>query len=64
MSEISFDDHYTGEDFQYWSRALVQIANHFGEFVNPKMGWYDPFSDGKTPLQAFLEEYPEHGDSS
>ncbi len=60
--EISFDDHYNGTDFNYWARALVEIANHFDECVNPKLGWSDPHDEGKTPLEAFLEEYPEHAE--
>ncbi|WP_067517923.1 hypothetical protein [Endozoicomonas ascidiicola] len=58
--QISFDDGYTGEDFTWWSRALVEIANHFGEYINPQLGWSEIHDQGKTPIEAFLEEYPEH----
>ncbi len=58
--EFSCDDHYKGDDFHWWSRALTEIAEYFGEYVNPTMGWHEPFADGKTPLQAFFEEHPEH----
>ncbi|MCW7553746.1 hypothetical protein NX722_14120 [Endozoicomonas gorgoniicola] len=62
--EISFDDHYKGDDYSYWGRALLKIAEYFGEYVNLKMGWHEPFEEGKTPFEAFLEEYPEHSEGA
>lgn len=57
---ISVNDDYRGDDFEYWGNALMAIANHYGQRVDIAMGWVESFDEGKTPIEAFLEEYPEH----
>lgn len=48
------------DDFYIWHGRLSDIAKMHGENVSDEDAWREEFEAGKSPDQAFYEEYPEH----
>ena len=46
--------------FIVWYNDLNILARKHGESVADKDAWREEYDLGKTPEDAFYEEYPEH----